>query len=429
MRAADAPDPAEPIRTKASLLLLDTLGCILAGRAARQVRDTERLFAAVDPGPFHFPGGAGLALQPAASIAAMASAWDEACEGLPYAHGRPGLALVGALLPLAVIRRASVAQLLRALQLGYEVGARAGGWLRIRPGMHVDGNWPAIGVAAGVAQLLGAPPEQIWQAINIAGCQLPTSLYAPIRTGDMARNTYLSHCATLGLLAACSAAGGLTAPDDALLQYATHHASPVDTAVPAAEHPLLLEAYFKPHACVRHAHYGLEAAMLLRERIEGDLDGIETIGLEVYEEAATYAGNRAPAAPLTGQFSLSLAVAAGLRFGSMGPEIYQPERFEDQRLRELERMVQISTRAELGAGGRRAAVLTIHHRGRALTEQVDSVAGGPERPLSRAFLIDKFVRYSAAACTTWQAQAFASDLLDGASSQDFAQLWSGLHQA
>jgi 2-methylcitrate dehydratase PrpD len=245
----------------------------------------------------------------------------------------------------------------------------------------------------------------------------------------MARNTYLSHCAVLGLLAACSAAGGLTAPDDALAQYATHHASPVDTAVPTADHSFLLEAYFKPHACVRHAHYGLEAAMLLRERIGGDLDGIEAIGLEVYEEAATYAGNRAPAAPLTGQFSLSLAVAAGLRFGSMGPEIYHPERFEDQRLREFERMVQISTRPELGAGGRRAAALTIHHHGRVLTEQVDSVAGGPERPLSRAFLIDKFVRYSAAACTIGQAHAFASALLDGQSSQDFAQLWSGLQQA
>lgn len=429
MSASDTAEPAEPIRTKAGLLLIDTLGCILAGRAAAEVRQTEAVFAAVDPGAFRFPGGPALALQPAASIAAMASAWDEACEGLPYAHGRPGLALVGALLPLAVIRRASVGQLLRALQLGYEVGARAGGWLRIRPGMHVDGNWPAIGVAAGVSQLLGHTPARIWQAINIAACQLPTSLYAPIRTGDMARNTYLSHCAVLGLLAACSAAGGLTAPDDALLLYATDHAAPVDTAVPTADHPFLLEAYFKPHACVRHAHYGLEAAILLRDRLGGDLDGIEAIELEVYEEAATYAGNRAPAAPLTGQFSLSLAVAAGLRFGAMGPEVYQPERFEDQRLRELEQRVRISTRPDLGAGNRRAAILTVHHRDQVLTERVDSVAGGPERPLSRAFLVDKFVRYSAACSSAQQARTFASALLDGAPAQDFAQLWSGLHQS
>jgi 2-methylcitrate dehydratase PrpD len=294
--------------------------------------------------------------------------------------------------------------------------------------MHVDGNWPALGVAAGSARLLGEPASRIWQAINIAGCQLPTSLYAPIRTGDMARNTYLSHCASLGLLAAFSASGGITAPDDVLIQYASHHASPANTTAPAPDHHFLLEAYFKPHACVRHAHYGLEAAMRLRDTIAGDLDGIQSIALEVYEEAATYAGNRAPAAPLTGQFSLSLAVAAGLRFGVMGPEFYQAERFDDAQLRALERMVEISTRAELGEKGRRAAILKVVHRGQTLVEQVDSVAGGPERPLSRAFLVDKFVRYSMSTCRADRAEAFAIGLLDGSSSQEFAQLWNGLDE-
>lgn len=419
---------APTIRDKAAMMLLDTLGCILAGRQATLVRQTEAAYAAHDQGPFHFPGGPALALQPAAAIAAMASAWDEACEGLPYAHGRPGLALVGALLPLAVIRHAAVSELLDAIRFGYEVGARAGGWLRIRPGMHVDGNWPAIGVAAGVARLLGEPASRIWQAINIAACQLPTSLYAPIRTGDMARNTYLSHCAHLGLLAAFSASGGITAPDDVLVQYATAHASPVSTPVPPPDHPFLLDAYFKPYACVRHAHYGLEAAMRLRDSMEGEVAGVRSIALEVYEEAATYAGNRAPTAALTGQFSLSLAVAAGLRFGEMGPEFYQPERFEDPQLRALEHLVKISTRSDWGHG-QRAAILTVVHRGKTLVERVDSVAGGPERPLSRAFLVDKFIRYSSPSCGLDRAEAFAIRLLDGPHSQDFADLWTGLETA
>ena len=100
----------------------------------------------------------------------MAATWDEACEGHAYAHGRPGVPAVAALLPLAVAGDRGLDATADALALAYEVGARAGGWLRIKPGMHVDGNWPALGVAAGVARLLGQDADGIGCAIDIAAC-------------------------------------------------------------------------------------------------------------------------------------------------------------------------------------------------------------------------------------------------------------------
>jgi len=306
------------------------------------------------------------------------------------------------------------------------VGARAGGWLRIRPGMHVDGNWPAIGVAAGVGRLMSLPADRLWHAINIAACQLPASLYAPIRSGDMARNTYLAHCAQLGLLAAFSAAGGITAPTDAMSQYAAGHAVTVDTATPSPDHDFILDSYLKPHASVRHAHYGLEAAIRIRERLGGDPSAITSIRLEVYEEAATYANNRAPARPLTGQFSLSLAVAAGLRFGAMGPEIYRPYRFHDAELRRLEALTEIVTRPDLGEHGRRAAILTVAAGTTRETERVDSVEGSPERPLSREAVIDKFVRYARAHTRPEQAREFAHALFEKKPEQNFGDLWRHL---
>jgi len=426
VRLAGRETLAPAIRDKAGVLLLDTLACILAGRLSEEVAGAERAFGNLDPGPFRFPGGSPLSVQSAAAIGAMSSAWDEACEGLPYAHGRPGLALIGALLPLSVVRSSSLGELLVALRLGYEVGARAGGWLRIRPGMHVDGNWPAIGVAAGAARLMGLKPEGIWQALNIAACQLPASLYAPIRSGDMARNTYLAHCAQLGLLAAISAQGGITAPTDAMIQYAIGHAAPIDTPTPSPEHDFLLESYLKPHAGVRHAHYGLEAAIQIRTRIGVEPSAITAIRLEVYEEAATYAGNRAPARPLTGQFSLSLAVAAGLRFGEMGPEIYRPDRFNDPELRRLEALTEVLARPELGASGARTAILTVEAGARAERERVDSIAGGPERPLSRETVTAKFIRYAAAHTSPERARHFAEALLAGDTQQDFGAMWSSL---
>jgi 2-methylcitrate dehydratase PrpD len=273
---------------------------------------------------------------------------------------------------------------------------------------------------------MGLKPEGIWQAINIAACQLPASLYAPIRSGDMARNTYLAHCAQLGLLAAISAQAGITAPADAMIQYAIGHAAPIETPTPSPEHDFLLESYLKPHAGVRHAHYGLEAAVQIRARIGVETSAITAIRLEVYEEAATYAGNRAPARPLTGQFSLSLAVAAGLRFGEMGPEIYRADRFHDPELRRLEALTEVLTRPELGAKGARAAILTVETGTLAESERVDSIAGGPERPLSQKAVIEKFIRYAAAHTTPERARRFGDALLAESSQQDFGAMWSDL---
>ena len=66
------------------------------------------------------------------------------------------------------------AELVDALALGYEVGARAGGWLRINPGLHVDGNWPALGVAAGVARLIGLDARTDLYSVGVLAYELIT---------------------------------------------------------------------------------------------------------------------------------------------------------------------------------------------------------------------------------------------------------------
>ena len=45
----------------------------------------------------------------------MAATWDEACEGSALAHGRPGVPVIAALLPLAATRNAKLGSLVRAV--------------------------------------------------------------------------------------------------------------------------------------------------------------------------------------------------------------------------------------------------------------------------------------------------------------------------
>lgn len=410
----------DAVREKAKLMLLDTLGCILAGRLAPELAALEAAFAGIEPGAFHFPGGAPLSTQAASAVGAIASTWDEGCEGLAYAHGRPALPIVGALLPLAVQRTTRTDQVLESLVAGYEVGARAGGWLRIRPGMHVDGNWPGLGVAAAVSRLLGLSAEATLTAINIAACQLPASLYLPIRTGDNARNTYIAHSAWLGLLAAFSAHAGITAPADALPHYSAAFAAPGEAPAPA-DHYFLLDAYFKLHASVRHAHYAIEAARRIREELGGDTRSISAIRLTTYPEALTYAGNRAPRVPIQAQFSLSFGVAAGLRFGGMEADLYRPPKFDDPELRRLEGLVDLQAHATTG----RSADLSVISGAGKHEARCDKVAGDPGMPISREEIVAKFLRYSKGAVAEAKAAAFAASLMEEQETR-FDALWAQL---
>ncbi len=421
--AQHASRPASPAASLAARrLLLDTIGCAIAGRHAPEVWAFENVWSTIEPGAFRLAGGNGLSLHAATQLIAMAATWDEACEGHALAHGRPGVPLIAALLPLALQRGATLAQLLNALVLGYEIGARAGAWLRIRPGMHVDANWPALGVAAGVAQLLGLPAAGIVQAIDIAACQLATSLYLPIASGHTARNTYLAHSASLGLQAAFSAAAGVDAPPGALAVYADAHAAAAQEPLPAPDVELLRDAYLKPFAAVRHVHYGAVAAQRLRAQLPADTAGITAVTLRVYEEATVYCGNRAPRTPIQAQFSLSFGLAAMLCFGDIDPQVYAAPRFDDAELRRIEALIVLEVDPALTASRQRGATLTVVHAGRQWQQSVDAIPGDATWPLNRDALCAKFSHYTARSITTDSAAAFCTAVLD-APDIDLHALW------
>jgi 2-methylcitrate dehydratase PrpD len=359
----------------------------------------------------------------------MAATWDEACEGHALAHGRPGVPLIAALLPLALQRCATLTDFTDALVLGYEVGARAGAWLRILPGMHVDANWPALGVAAGVAKLLGLDAAGIMQAVNIAGCQLATSLYLPVASGHTARNTYLAHSALLGLQSAFASLSGIDAPTDALAHYASHHAAAAPEPLPGANVTLLLQAYLKPFAAVRHVHYGAVAAQRLRQLLPGGTQSVRRITLTVYEEATVYCGNRAPQTPIQAQFSLSFGLAATLCFGGIDPPVYAEPRFHDAELRRLEALVELRIDPVLTARRQRGATLVIEHTNGLLTDTVHAIPGDAANPLGRAELCAKFTRYAARSVITEDAMHFCDAVLDapmGGPDTDLRSLWQQL---
>lgn len=375
-----------PIEAKARLLLLDSLGCIAAGLRHPEVQRIGESLAPWFPGDIRLPG-ASITLGPAgvAALGAAAMCWDEANEGLAQAHGRPALPIVPALLALA--DRCTLGRMLHGLALGYEVGARAGEVWRIRPGMHVDGSWHALGAAAACAFMTDADAAR---AVRIAACQIPFSLYRPLAHGMTGRNAYPAHAALLAILSAAAAKAGSDAPVGGLAEarrLALLHETP--PARSAAGTWLIENGYLKPYAGVRHAHYAAAAAIAMRERLGASQD-VRAVRLEIYGEALRYAANRAPRTAIAAQFSLSFAVAAGLRFGDLSPDAYRA--LDDAELQRLESLVELREDAAMTTQGRRAARLLVATAIGETRVDIDTVPGDPTNPMSATATEAKFLR-------------------------------------
>lgn len=397
------------VDAKARLLLLDTVGCLLAGLRHAEVKQLGQALRLAFPGDIAWPtSDIALGAAGSAALGAAAACWDEACEGNSSAHGRPGLPVVPALLALSATHDVSLADLLVALVTGYEIGSRAGQAWRIPVGWHVDGSWHSLGVAAAVARLT-VGPDAIQPAIEAAACQIPASLYLPIAAGSVLRNTYPAHAVLLGMLSASAAVAGFDMPRGAFEEARSRvlRASEPASVSPAGEWTILA-GYLKPFAGVRHTHYGVEAVLRLRRQRDLSLEHIDAIRLTTYPEAVQYCGNRAPRSAIQAQFSLSYAIAAALVTGDLGPDAYDD--VADPRIARLEERVVVEADP---ARQQRGAQLTITIGGTALGETVDGVTGDPAMPMTRDQAADKFRRYVAPRLGAHGTDALIRFFLDG----------------
>jgi 2-methylcitrate dehydratase PrpD len=293
--------------------------------------------------------------------------------------------------------RVSLREAHNAFALGYEIAGRAGEIWRIRPGMHVDGSWHSLGAAATAARLAGGDAAEVARAIRLAACQIPFALYAPIAAGMDGRNSYPAHAVLLGAMAAAAARAGMDAPKDGLAEarrIALLQETPAMRA-PAGEW-LIGQAYIKPFAGVRHAHYAAAAALELRPAVVSRLGDVTALRLETYAEALRYAANRAPARAIQAQFSLSWAVAAALMQGDLGPAAYTDAALADPALRRLEGLVELTDDTALTAAEKRGARLIVTlASGECHQASVGAIAGDPGLALDEAAVLAKCQRFAA----------------------------------
>jgi 2-methylcitrate dehydratase PrpD len=325
--------PPEVIE-RTALILADCVGAIVGGAAEPDVAALAGRQSGSGPALL-----IGTAESRAAGTAALlngtAGTTLEMDEGNQFCKGHPGMHTAPAALAAASTGEVSGAELLAAIAIGYDVGARVGIATQLRPSMHPHGTWGAICAATAVARLQGAAPDQMRHAISLsASLGLSTSRRTMLEGGTV-RNVFAGVSGQMGVLAGDMIASGFTGDHDGVTQVFGHVVSDsFDEAAFSLDLGQRWEVsrnYFKMHSCCRYNHAALDALESLRASLAGlDHRAVDSVLVETYSLAVEL-DDPTPRNVLAGKFSVPFAIATALVNGSTGvdsftmPNVTNPE--------------------------------------------------------------------------------------------------------
>lgn len=310
-------DIPEDACTRAKHVLLDWLGCTIAGRNEPLSKILYEEFAASTGDSTLIATGKRAGLFDAALIngaAAHALDYDDVNRQL---HGHPTACIAPAVMLLAEQTGSSGRDALVAFIAGTEVACSLGSMCEeghYEAGFHATGTMGTFGAAAGAAKLMGLDAEKTAMALGIAASQA-SGLKANF--GTMTKPFHAGKAAMNGLLAARLAARGFTASHEAI-EGAHGFAQAMvpgfegsslrpDPGAPWAVENML----YKYHAACFLTHSTLNAIRLLREEHDIELDDVESATLKVRSTHASVCCIPEPATGLEIKFSIQHLAAMG----------------------------------------------------------------------------------------------------------------------
>ena len=150
-------DVPAAVQRHTKLVLLDTLGVILAGAERPEVRQLrERLAATAGSGATVYARGWPTQdPRTAALLNGIAGRSIELCEGLRLVSGQAAMQVLPGVLAVGEHARRPGRELLAALVLGYDVAGRLAAGFTPRPLAHQNGQVSLLAAAAAGARLRG----------------------------------------------------------------------------------------------------------------------------------------------------------------------------------------------------------------------------------------------------------------------------------
>lgn len=365
----------EHVLLETKRLLVDTIGCAIGGLTTESGRVALRYAEDLaDAGNCSIVGrDSGRSPKTAAHVNARLANILDADDTFPNSAHLGGTSIFTAL-ALAEHLGKTGRDLLTAIAVGYEVGARIGSWLgppfqigpdgltvwNARGGPSASMTWGAV---AGGASAAGLSLDQTRQAMAIAGANTPQPTirkWADSPVQSMYKYGDGGWCAEVGTSAVLLARQGSTGLENILdgpNAFWEVYGSPVhndDALVEGLGNRWeILNAAYKPWPSCRWAHYPLTAFVDLMQEHDLHADEIDRVVVRacplgispIFQE-------QQPADPLTAQFSHAYGIAAAAYGVPPGPAWYSETTMADPVLRNMRSRISVElepTAADLGA--------------------------------------------------------------------------------
>jgi 2-methylcitrate dehydratase PrpD len=394
------------VRQRATLHLLDTLGCGLAAVATGAAEHATAL--ALAQGGRAEASLLGTPVRVPAAVAALAN--GTRCHALDFDDTHEAgichssTVVAPAALAAGEARGRSGADVLDAYVLGTEVALRIA--IGTADGLYARGFHPtsvcgAFGAAAAVARLLELDGTQATHALGIVG-SFAAGLFEYLSDGSQTKPLHAGWAAQAGLQAALLAQAGATGPATVIEGRFGLIASHTDLpATGAAMAEALgdtweLEATsIKAFPACHFVHSSTWAAAALAEEHGLGHHDVERIVVRIPAEGEPLVleplgVKQRPRTPYEAKFSLPFAVAHHLVHGRLGVSSFSPESIRDPDVAALASRVRAEPLGESApsrfAGGARVVTRAGEECDRFLTH----VPGSPGNPLAEDDVIAKF---------------------------------------
>lgn len=292
--------------------------------------------------------------------------------------------------------------LIEAIVLGYEIQCRLCDAAALRPRGWDHVTYGAFSSALAAAKLWRLTEAKTIHAVGLAGA--PNQALRQTRVGEISmwKAAAFANAARNGLFAVELARLGMTGPapifegEKGFMRIVSGEFDfpPLDPAGPFK----IMETYVKYFPVEYHAQSAVRAALLLRERMAGEIDSIDAITIRTpdisYEIIGRDPEKWHPKTRETADHSLPYCVAVALMDGEVGLRQFGPKRLTDPKLNHLIQKVRVVSDPELSAAypGAIANVVEVEAGGRREVERIDHPRGHPKNPMTDEEVEEKFRR-------------------------------------
>src|SRR5919201_3266374 len=333
---ADTPWEAIPesVREYAKLVLLDTLGVILAGSIQPEVAAVRaRLTATGGHGAtIYAPGAPTSDPRTAAFLNGLAGRSIELCEGHRYVSCQGAVQALPTALACAEWLQRSGRETLAGLIFGYEVAARVGAGVTARPLAHQNGQAPLLGAVGAGTRVRGLNRDQTSLALRIGAILLLTPGYTNAVAGATALNVAGGMSGFAGTLAPELALAGITAQpnavEEAFGQLVGDGFRPEAVTEELGERWEITRNYFRLRACCNPIYSALDALEDILAEYRLLAEHIARVDVATYRFAANMR-EPDPINYFAAKYSLPHAAAALILRGTAGYHAFTDEAVRD----------------------------------------------------------------------------------------------------